>query len=140
MRIRLVRGTAQMHSLVDGSELQLIHTTDLVDGSVSLLDRSVGMNGRVVVGPCVLIPRVGVPVEGDVVVVRDGKFVISDCILGLECETEAKADHLAREIRKDIVALRSFYGGACARYITVVKLRGYLEARGVEVEVAGRSS
>jgi len=139
MRVRLVRGTAQMHSLVGGSEWQLIHTTDLVDGSVLPLHRPVGMSGRVVVGPCVLIPRVGVPVEGDVAVVRDGKFVISDCILGLECETEAKADQLARQVREDIVALRSLYGGACARYITVVKLRGYLEARGVEVEVVGRS-
>lgn len=130
IEVSIVRGTAQLHSET-GSDRTLVHSTDLNTYSVSLNGRLASKARPSVIGPAILIPRVGQPRIEKVAVYRKRKRVaLSDCVIGLQCQSVEDAvwlkDHLVRH--KD--RFLDLYSGTCAKYTTIARLSKFLRSIG----------
>jgi len=115
------RGRIQMHSRQVVSAKQgtpLVHTSNLLNGVVT--GSSEHVLGPVLTGPALLFPRVGLITPGKLCVLRAGRRVtLSDCVLGVACESEAEAEHLKRSVLAAWPTFASAYRGTGAPYITV---------------------
>ena len=118
----LVRGTAQMHSEI-GKDRTLVHSTDLKKFSVSLNGRLASKTRPSVVGPAVLLPRVGSPSIEKVAVYRKRQRVaLSDCVIGLQCKSIKEAIWIKDELVKNEDRFINLYSGTCAKYTTIARL------------------
>jgi tRNA1(Val) A37 N6-methylase TrmN6 len=139
MKVRLIRGAMPMHEATNGlagPEWPLVHTTDLRDGSVCAEGRCVSVLGRYVVGPAILLPRVGQPDVGKCALyLARRRLALSDCVFALSCRNRSDAERLCGLLRRqwDRRVAPSF-GGTCAPYITVKMLSEVLESLGCELE------
>ena len=126
--IQIVRGTRQMHrrpGSVDEEGVPLIHTTNLVDGSVvGNAGRFVpSQSDRVVHGPVVLIPRVGRPDRRKVVVHNNGPITLSDCVFAIQCRDMPQAVSVRQRLVDNFADVGGAYGGTGAPYLTMQRLR-----------------
>lgn len=109
--------------------IPFIHTTNLVGGKILAVKTRVSPSkARVLVGPAVLVPRVGNPNIDKVVVIGDGKkYVLSDCVIAIL----SRDDPSAHRIRNIISAHNEFfcrlYVGTGAKYITLSRLGKYIK-------------
>lgn len=117
----ILRGRIQMHSRkVVSARLgkPLVHTKHLLNGAVASSGEHVV--GVELTGPALLFPRVGLVTPGKLCVLGAGKRVtLSDCVLGVACESEAGAETLRRMVLAEWPAFASAYRGTGAPYITV---------------------
>jgi hypothetical protein len=115
------RGRVQMHSRQVVSAKQgrpLVHTSNLLNGTVTFSGEHV--LGAVLTGPAVLFPRVGLVTPGKLCLLRAGQQVtLSDCVLGVACESEADAEYLKHVVLAAWPTFASAYRGTGAPYITV---------------------
>ena len=133
INVQLVRGTAQLHSEV-GSDRTLVHSTDLRSCSVFLNGRLASDSRPSIIGPAVLVPRVGQPrIDKVAVFLKRKRVALSDCVIGIQCASSIDASWLLSEITKNHVAFLELYSGTCARYITVSRLRSFLASIGCSV-------
>jgi len=115
------RGRVQMHSRKVVTARQgrpLVHTNNLLNGTVTHSGEHV--QGAVLTGPALLFPRVGLVTPGKLCVLGAGQRVtLSDCVLGVVCESEAEVELLRRMLLGAWPVFASAYRGTGAPYITV---------------------
>ncbi len=131
--IRIVRGLVPMHErrLNESETLPLIHSSNLINGRVLRTESRSGDLRRVVWGPAVLIPRVGLPdVRKVALLTGRQKVVLSDCVICLCCRARTDAIQLQAILRSKWERLRDKYAGTCAPYIQVEAIRQYLSELG----------
>ena len=129
----LVRGSVPLH-LDTGSERTLVHSTDLIDHRVILNGHVACANRPSVIGPCVLIHRVGMPkLEKIAIYKRRKRVVLSDCVIGIQCDSLEGALWLHAKMCETSKQFLELYKGTCAPYITLEKLERYLKEVGCRV-------
>jgi hypothetical protein len=141
IRARISRGTYRMFEPTSPRVgVPLVHTTNVRDGLIVGVRLRVPRPRRVLEPPAVLVQRVGRPDRGKIALVGDSSpVVISDCLFGLECSSEATAMVLRDRILEGWCDLEAEFGGSCAPYLTVRKLRDFLFRIGVECDVLTRT-
>jgi hypothetical protein len=125
--VRIFRGRLQMHSAVSSNHrkaVSLIHSTQLRDARLLNSKTKVARQTcDVIMGPAVLIPRVGLPKKSKLVRLSVKKSVIlSDCVIAICCDSEEAAQRLLDEMTDGWPAVERAYGGTGAPYITIRKL------------------
>jgi predicted RNA methylase len=142
--VRIVRGAVPMHAAVNGmagSEWPLVHTTDLLDSRVTTVKTYVRELHRYVVGPAVLLPRVGEPKrEKCVLYLRNRRLVLSDCVFAVTCRARNDAEALHARLVNSWKIVSEAYAGTCARYMTINRLRdllGEIGCRVTQIEATG---
>lgn len=119
--LTISRGRVQMHSRTVVHVRQgrpLVHTNNLLNGTVTHSGEHV--HGGVLTGPALLFPRVGLVTPGKLCVLGAGRRVtLSDCVLGVVCESEVEVEALRRMVLASWPTFASAYRGTGAPYITV---------------------
>jgi hypothetical protein len=119
--VDVVRGLCQMHSRIKArgrSGASLVHTSHMRSGTI--VDSGERVEGKVVAGPALLFPRVGLVTPEKLCTLGAGRqVVLSDCVLGVECGSEADVQSLRRRILASWPTFASGYRGTGAPYITV---------------------
>lgn len=119
--LTISRGRVQMHSRKVVPARQgnpLVHTNNLLNGTVTHSGEHV--HGPVLTGPALLFPRVGLVTPGKLCVLGAGcRVTLSDCVLGVVCESEAEVEILRRTLLSAWPIFASAYRGTGAPYITV---------------------
>ena len=129
----LHRGTLNVvdakNKIVARKGMAFIHTTNLVGGKIVEARTRVSSRGtKVLVGPAVLVPRVGNPNVGKVVVIGEGeKCVLSDCVIAILSRDCSSACHIKNIIRAQEESFYRLYAGTGAKYITLSRLGKYLK-------------
>lgn len=133
----LVRGGLPVHEARLSAEkgIPFVHSTDLValvEGSYRA--KLVFPLGRgCVVGPVILLPRVGVPsVEHVAALEFEHPVQLSDCVIGLRFISNNAAMNTAEMIRAKADSLVGLYKGTGARYVTVRRVEKWCVSVGVE--------
>ena len=136
LRIRLIRGGCQIHkSQHFPQNHQLIHYTDIRNGSVEINGRRGSGEHACVAGPLVLIPRVGrITVDKVAVFETIERVMLSDCIIAMSSKTIEQALLLRTLLVRNFSRLRESYVGTGAPFITLERLRSVLGSVGVYVE------
>lgn len=137
-RIQLIRGLTQMHSVegTSGKSLPFVHSTELRKDGVDISKRQASCAGRCVVGPAVLMHRVGLPSVDKVVLYGLATpIVLSDCVIALQCASKRESLTLLSTIRDNWSTFEATYGGTCAPYTTVKGLASALETLGYNVTI-----
>lgn len=137
LRARLVRGCVPIHTTSTQSgrgKLPVIHSTELQDGVAKPNGRKGVCLGRVITRPSVLIPRVGMPASSKICLYSQNHSVIlSDCVIGLQCESMNSAKQLKARLVGEWQKLRGEYRGTGAPYLTIGRFRRVLSDLGVVV-------
>ena len=133
-RVTLYRGRLPMYVVKGegGNSVPLIHSTCLRHSSVDFKQFATGRLSHAITGPTILLPRVGRPDKSKVVLYRGRRlFVMSDCVLGLQCAFNPAAVH--SHILKEWSLISRLYKGTGARFLTVAALAEGLRGLGIEV-------
>ena len=121
LALAIVRGRVQMHSrkvVSSRAGKPLVHTNHLLNGTVTSSGEHVV--GAVLTGPALLFPRVGLVTPGKLCVLGKGRRVtLSDCVLGVACESETEVELLRQMVLADWPTFASAYRGTGAPYITL---------------------
>lgn len=119
--LQILRGRVQMHSRkVVSARMgqQLVHTSHLLAGAVTNSGECV--EGPIVTGPALLLPRVGLVTPGKLCVLGTGhRVTLSDCVLAVSCKSEVEANALRHQVLAAWPAFASAYRGTGAPYITL---------------------
>jgi predicted RNA methylase len=96
-----------------------VHSTELIDGKVELIRG--GLAGRgYVVGPAILIPRVGRPRASKVCWLEAGtQIVLSDCVISIQSKNLIELQNLKAWLIENWTLVESRFVGSCAKYITL---------------------
>ena len=133
----VVRGAVPMHAArngLAGPGFSIAHTTDLQETKVTETKHSIKQCRRFIVGPAVLIPRIGVPTPNKCVLyLRRKKLVLSDCVIGLKCESTETARLVQSTLKDNWSDFSRQYSSTCAPYITLKDLANSLSALGISV-------
>ena len=142
-RVKLVRGHIPMNSLV-AKEIgkgqlatlsRFVHTTNISEGMAHPVLRFLPNVGRRVVGPAVLLPRVGKPTQSKLALFTSPRSIsLSDCVIAMECDNLRRAEALLADLRKHWRTLSAAYSGTGAPYITVRALATLLHGIGYRVD------
>jgi hypothetical protein len=134
-----VRGIVQMHNVRKGARgrHRFLHTCDIREDAARPKLRGFRGSSRAIVAPAVLVPRVGAPDRNKIVLYEARQAVIlSDCLIGLECTSWPFAQKIRKLLRTHWVTIQSHFGGTCAPYITIRKLRQVLADIGIPTLLA----
>lgn len=133
-RVHVVRGAVQMHRNEPGART-LVHTTDLICNRVKLNGHVAPETRPSIIGPSVLIPRVGQPtVEKISLFLQRKRVALSDCVIGIQCDSTPAATALLKNMIRQNAQFLRLYSGTCARYTTVARIKGFLHSLGYTVE------
>jgi predicted RNA methylase len=128
------RGGLPMHEVrlaPRGPRVPLLHTTSLRSLPCTLPGVAPYSRG-LVTGPCVVLPRVGVPDASQLKTLGRGDRVqLSDCILTFATSSVASAVALRNLLLAEIQSLRRSYVGTGARFLTVGRATRWLRSHGV---------
>jgi hypothetical protein len=124
--VEIIRGVVQMHT-VNGCRapdgFRFIHSTELRSGEVRKSSRRTTQERRVLMGPAVLLPRVGQLRRDKIALYLSGTpVVLSDCVIALRCRSKRQATAVRTLFMKNWDLLERAYGGTCAKYITLSSL------------------
>lgn len=134
IQVRMVRGSVPMH-IQTGSDRVLVHSTDLYGAKVTLNGHVASRMKPSIIGPCVLLPRVGKPrIDKVCLFVQRRRVALSDCVIGLECESSDEARWLHAQIIEHERDFYKLYSGTCAQYTTVRRLTTFLAKIGCQVQ------
>lgn len=139
----IVRGAVPMHAArngLAGPGFPIVHTTDLQESKLIATKHSIKQCRRYVLGPAVLIPRVGLPTTNKCVLyLRRRKLVLSDCVIGLECETTVAARLVQDTLKNNWQSFSRHYSSTCAPYLTLKDLESALAVLGISVSSTDNS-
>lgn len=138
-KVKLIRGTLQMHTIQPEQYINrgipLIHSTDLINGDISLKNKIRSNTGRKISGPAVLLVRVGKPDATKICVYdKTSEVFLSDCVIAIKTKSLRSAKLLHEECIANWHQLEKTYGGTCAKYTTIFKLNNFLEDINYKVE------
>ena len=136
LRVRVARGACQVHRLPPATDgPPLAHYTDLHDGLVKLSGRRGAGPHKRVVGPAVLIPRVGRLTADKVGLLAPGlEVMLSDCVIALTPRPPHEPHLLRRLLLARLPTLKSYYGGTGAPFISLTSLKAALNEMNIDVE------
>lgn len=133
--IRVTRGALPVHlarerfAVAEPGAVPFLHTTSIrADGTVSPMGHLVpGKTERLLLGPLVLVPRVGRPEPAKVISIeaRD-PVVLSDCLFALHPRPATPAIHLRARLIEKWKRLESLYGGSCAPFLRLKDLEQFV--------------
>lgn len=127
--IEIFRGKLGMHKAIHNPKAKyfLIHSTNLKDNQIKNVQLKCNNSTSKIVGPAVVIPRVGLPNPQKIAIIKTSEiYIISDCIIAIKTDTDNSAEELMACMLKNWETFDSLYKGTGARYITVEKLQKYL--------------
>lgn len=133
--VSIVRGTIPIHSLngKPAKPIPLIHSTEL-NGTLNLSRRRVSASEKSMIGPAVLLSRVGQPKRNKIsLYLARRPIVLSDCVLALKCRKSSDAKAVQRRLIKEWSTVEKRYGGTCAPYITIGALAELLTGFGLRL-------
>jgi len=127
------RGTkAVSKAKVHADGMSFIHTTNLKEHQLLGEIKRVSSEHSIIYGSFITVPRVGRFNIGKVVLVNsDEPYVLSDCVFALQTEKMSNLLSLKRLLIANASALEDIYGGSCAPYTTLAKLKAFLLSLGV---------
>jgi predicted RNA methylase len=135
--LAIVRGCVQMHSrkvVSPRAGKPLVHTNHLQNGVVT--SSGVHVVGAILTGPALLFPRVGLVTPGKLCLLAKGRRVIlSDCVLGVACESEIEVQLLRQMVLADWPNFASAYRGTGAPYITLERASRVLSNFSIDVRL-----
>ena len=122
-------------TVVDANDLKtkngilFIHTTNLIGNKiVDTKARLPEDKARILVGPAVLVPRVGTPNVNKIVVIGERKrYILSDCVIAILSRDESSAYHIQDILASKKISFHHLYAGTGARYITLSRLGEYVK-------------
>ena len=136
--VRIVRGSIQMHSVCESNgrdSVPLLHTTQLKNGFVSKRLSRIKRGRSEIIGPAVLMPRVGKPSPDKLVFLpANTRIALSDCVLALTCYSYEDVSRVYETVKREWSSVRASFGGTGALYLTLGKLARALEDMGISVE------
>ncbi len=126
--IEIFRGKISMDKIPKTTgRYNLIHTTNLIENSVKNLSVLVGKHPSICSGPAVLLPRVGNPKREKICVIsKTQSYALSDCIIAIKTKSIKDANSLKTYMIKNWDSIDNMYKGTAARYITIERLKRYL--------------
>jgi len=137
IEVDIVRGCVPVHttSSLGRNTVDFLHSTGLRQGNVVTSRVSwPAPSGRSVDGPFVAIPRVGQITPSKVCVHRTStRVLLSDCVIAIKTSDPSRVDTLHAELISAFGALRAEYRGSCAPYLTIARLRSFLQCLGFSV-------
>jgi hypothetical protein len=137
LHVELVRGCVPVYRAENGfagRKYPFIHSTDIVGLDVCHYQRAVKVDTRCIQGPAVLVARVGSPLSRKCAIYDcEQTIVLSDCVIALRCRTLSVAKKVQRRILENWESLAPLYGGTCAPYLTMNRLRTFLESISITV-------
>lgn len=129
-KVKVVRGKMQMFKAKhsdDKLSYPLIHTTDLKNTLVNIDEKFRVKSEHVIIGPALLIPRVGNFSQEKICYLPTGnEVVISDCLFAILCNSEIHAKQLRSLLINDWKGFKRIYNGTGAVYTTLVKITAYI--------------
>lgn len=129
-KIKVIRGKMQMFKAKHSEEklnYPLVHTTDLNNTLVNIEGNIRVTSNHRIVGPALLIPRVGNFSQDKVCYLPTGiEIVISDCLFAVLCNSENHAEELRSILIKDWKNFKRNYNGTGAVYTTLMKITTYI--------------
>ncbi len=135
LEVTLVRGSVPLY-LDTGSDRTLVHSTDLQQSSVILNGHVASSERPSVCGPSVMIHRVGMPsIEKVALYLRRKRVTLSDCVIGLQCNSSDDAIALHNLIKAHETEYKQLYAGTCAPYTTVQRVVEFLNGIGCQTTV-----
>jgi hypothetical protein len=132
--VEVLRGKIQMHTLIavetkSRRSFPVVHTRQMRAHVLSQTIHQQIADSPDIRGRCILIPRVGAPALGKVVLAdRRGGYCISDCVVALRCPTPEATASLYSLLRQEWPSLEHLYVGTGARFITLQRLSEWLES------------
>ncbi|WP_345947708.1 methyltransferase [Mucilaginibacter sp. PAMB04274] len=127
--VKILRGKLSMNllpSLV--GEYYLVHTTNIKNQSLFNLSIKVNHDTSKVIGPAILLSRVGNPKSMKICLIDSSEtYVLSDCLLAIQTKNQKDASNLFRYFIDNLDLLSSLYKGTGARYITIDRLKYFLD-------------
>jgi hypothetical protein len=127
---RLHRGSLSVPAAslrISSTGPRFLHTTNLQQGRLVAPVVRVSSWLRLLEGPAVLVPRVGQPRADKVVVVELAEpTALSDCVIGIKCDSIGQAEGLAKSISGSWTAFAALYSGSCARFLTLERLTQFI--------------
>jgi hypothetical protein len=131
----LFRGRLQMHEVRNGNptnDLPLVHSNCLRGGNLSLSTFHASNAPFSLQGPAVLVPRVGEPNPGKIVLYKGcRKFALSDCVIAVKANIEDLTKVYDRLICRWEV-FKGLYKGTGAKYVTVAEISDFLRSQGFD--------
>lgn len=125
----IIRGTIGMHQLdnmVVKKGLNLVHTTNLLENSITNFKYKVAMRYSYIEGSGVLIPRVGNPNPSKVCVMNTTDiYALSDCVIALKTNSFEEAKLLKKYILDNWDNFKNLYKGTGAKFTTLSRLNSY---------------
>ena len=130
--VSLFRGKISMNTL-NGSYPQgdlLVHSTNLRINSLVDLGYKTKNDLSKIVGPAILIPRVGLPNPQKICVIKKSEtFVLSDCVIGIKTKNYKDAKKLLELILSNWDNFKELYKGTGAKYTTLERLGVFLNLK-----------
>lgn len=127
----IMRGCTPMHRTTDvPGGLPVVHSADLRGGACNP-QRWISVASRVAEGSVVLLPRVGRPDISKAILAELAPTCLSDCVIAIRSDPLGREAELLRLIRSNWNDLENVYGGSCAPYLTMARLKAFLMTLGV---------
>jgi len=140
--VTLERGKVDMTSLNDDYNCQsipLVHTTELNSNKVNLKERRVIPVQATLSQEAVLLPRVGRPSRAKVCLhLETFPVALSSCVIAIKCRNKRDAKIVYNNLLYNWGALEENYGGTCAPYLTLDRLRLLLIRFGFQIDQSNR--
>lgn len=127
--LKIQRGNISMHEIKEVKEdaIYLIHSTNLRNQEIVDLKFKVNNIRSRIEGPALLIHRVGQPDINKLSIIPPSEaYALSDCVIGLKCETIEECCILRELIVKNWSDFSALYKGTGAKYVTIERLKKFL--------------
>lgn len=139
---RVARGGLPVHEAHEDEEgIPYIHSTGIGAvnaGAIFKLRRVRPIPRGLVIGPCVLLPRVGVPSMAPLrVALLRREAQLSDCVIALRFSDVKSARIAVAILNRQLASLQRTYVGTGARFVTVARLASWLSRVGIEPRTQG---
>lgn len=124
----IIRGKISMYQTSNyKGDLQLIHTTSMRNNRIINTNILASHPQSEVQGPAILIPRVGNPsIQKICTITGLTTYTLSDCVIAIKFTTIKDMNKVFKSIIKDWENFKELYKGTGAKYITIERLKLYL--------------
>lgn len=127
--LKILRGNMSMHNIITtkNKSVKLIHSTNIRNNKIENLKYKVKKENSKIVGPALLICRVGQPNSKKICIVPSKKeYVLSDCIIGIMTDNIKDCKKLKTMIIDNWSYFSNLYKGTGAKYVTLERVKYFL--------------
>ena len=126
--LKIFRGNISMHDIKTSKKnsLILIHSTNINNNKIENTKYKVKNGKSKIVGPALLICRVGQPNFKKICIIPSGKeYALSDCIIGIMTNTAKDCQKLKDLVINNWSNFSNLYKGTGAKYITIERIKHF---------------